>query len=117
MSGDSVSAAAPDVPTQRAVRIRIILIALVLTIPYLWFTALGVGNLLALQAYAARVGGALNSFAWLVLGASIAAPPLVFALALVVSRRRGPLRVAAAGLAGLGLVACLSLGAETLLRF
>lgn len=116
MSESPVIAPVENAGERQTARIRVLVIAVVLALPYLWFAALGVGNLLALQAYATRVGGALNSFAWLVLGVAIVAPLLVYAIALVVSRGRGPLRVAVAALAGLGLVACISLGAETLLR-
>ncbi|WP_210480738.1 hypothetical protein [Naasia sp. SYSU D00948] len=98
----------PSVPT--------VAVALAFAVLYAWDLVEAVAALAALLDFAAAAGHPLNSYAWLVLGAGIAVPPIAYATALLVGRGRGPLLLAAVLAVGLAASAAVGLTIEALLR-
>lgn len=91
-------------------------IALAFALLYGWDLVEAIAALAALLDFAGAAGHALNSYAWLVLGAGMAVPPIAFALALLVGRGRKPLVLAAVLAVGLAASAAVGLTIEALLR-
>jgi hypothetical protein len=91
-------------------------VAIAFGVAFAWDLVEAIANLVALLAFAAAAGHPLNSYAWLVLGAGILAPPALYVTALALAGRLGPLRLAAVLAAALATSACIALTLEALLR-
>ena len=85
-------------------------------VAFAWDLVEAVATLVALLAFAAAAGHPLNSYAWIVLGAGILAPPALYVTSLALAWRLGALRLAAVLAAALATSACLALTLEALLR-
>ena len=103
-------------PPRRRPTTPLLLVAIGFGIAFAWDLVEAVANLVALLAFAAAAGHSLNSYAWLVLGAGILAPPALYVTSLALAGRLGALRLAAVLAAALATSACVALTLEALLR-
>jgi len=115
-SVEVAGAALPSARSSKKRDVASIPIAIVFGLAFGWDLFEALSNLVGLMNYAAAAGYRLNSFAWIVLGTAIVMPPLCYAIALWVGRRRGPARLAVVLFAALGVSACASLTLEALVR-
>ncbi len=93
-----------------------LVVAILFGVAFGWDLFEALANLVGLLNYATAAGYRLNSFAWIVLGTAIVLPPLGYAIALGIGRRRGPARLALVLFAALAATSCCALTLEALVR-